>query len=204
MGNDRGLLVVISGPAGSGKGTVNRKLLESGDFVFSVSATTRAPRPGEADGVNYHFITRADFEDRIAHGELVEYTQYCGNYYGTLRSETEAVLASRRNLILEIEVEGARNIRRQYPEALLIMLLPPSYAVLEARLRGRGTETEEAVRARLARAREELEFLSQYDYVVYNPDGGAEAAAEQIRAIVTAARCAVKNNPRARERFFEE
>ena len=132
MTDEKGLLVVVSGPAGSGKGTVNQKLLGAGDFVFSVSATTRAPRPGEADGVNYHYIAREEFEARIARGELLEHTQYCGNYYGTLRSETEAVLASRRNLLLEIEVEGAMNIKRQYPEAVLIMLLPPSYRVLEA------------------------------------------------------------------------
>lgn len=202
MTDEKGLLVVVSGPAGSGKGTVNQKLLEAGDFVFSVSATTRAPRPGEADGVNYHYIAREEFEARIARGELLEHTQYCGNYYGTLRSETEAVLASRRNLLLEIEVEGAMNIKRQYPEAVLIMLLPPSYGVLEARLRGRATETEEVIRRRMARAREELEFLPRYDYVVYNEENGADRAAEEIRAIVTAEKHATRRIPDAKERFF--
>ena len=204
MTNEKGLLVVVSGPAGSGKGTVNQRLLETGDFVFSVSATTRAPRPGEADGVNYHYIGRDDFEGRIARGELLEYTQYCGNYYGTLRSETEAVLASARNLLLEIEVEGAMNIRRQYPEAVLIMLLPPSYRVLEARLRGRGTETEEVILRRMARAREELEFLPHYDYVVYNEENGVEQAAAEIRAIVCAEKHAMRRNRDAKERFFAE
>lgn len=204
MENGKGLLVVVSGPAGSGKGTVNQKLLETGDFVFSVSATTRAPRPGEVDGVNYHYIGREDFEARVARGELLEHTEYCGNYYGTLRSETEAVLASNRNLLLEIEVEGAMNIKRRYPEAVLIMLLPPSYRVLEARLRGRGTETEEVILRRMARAREELEFLPNYDYVVYNCDNGAEAAAAEIRAIVTAERHAVRRNPDVKDRFLAD
>ena len=204
MENGKGLLVVVSGPAGSGKGTVNKKLLESEDFVFSVSATTRAPRPGEADGVNYHYISREDFEARIARGELLEHTEYCGNCYGTLRSETEAVLASNRNLLLEIEVEGAMNIKRRYPEAVLIMLLPPSYRVLEERLRGRGTETEEVIRRRMARAREELEFLPEYDYVVYNRENGVDTAAEEIRAIVTAEKHSVRRDPDAKKRFFED
>ena len=202
MKDEKGLLVVVSGPAGSGKGTVNQKLLETGDFVFSVSATTRAPRPGEVDGVNYHYIARKDFEGRIARGELLEHTQYCGNYYGTLRSETEAVLASAKNLLLEIEVEGAMNIKRQYPEAVLIMLLPPSYQVLEARLRGRGTETEDVIERRMARAREELEFLPQYDYIVFNQENGVEQAAAEIRAIVCAEKHATRRNSGAKERFF--
>lgn len=203
MTDGKGLLVVVSGPAGSGKGTVNARLLEGGDFVYSVSATTRSPRPGEVDGVNYHYIAREDFEARIARGELLEHTQYCGNYYGTLRSETEAVLASSRNLLLEIEVEGAMNVKRQYPEAVLIMLLPPSYRVLEARLRGRGTETEEVILRRLARAREELEFLPRYDYVVYNRDGGVDLAADEIRSIVIAEQHAMRRNAAAKQDFFE-
>ena len=198
----KGLLIVISGPAGSGKGTVNKILLNSPDFAFSVSATTRAPRPGEIDGVNYHYITAEDFESRIAKGELLEYTKYCGNYYGTLKSETEAVLESGKNLILEIEVEGAANIKRLCPDAILIMLLPPSYSVQEQRLRGRGTETEEVILQRLARAKEELEFLGNYDYVVYNRDGGAEDCAEDIRKITEAEKHSLRRNPNAKERFF--
>ena len=191
----KGLMIVISGPAGSGKGTVNAHLLRSGDFVYSVSATTRAPRPGEIDGVNYHFITREDFLSRIESGAMLEYTEYCGNFYGTPLKEAEEVLASGKNLILEIEVEGARNVKRAYPDAVLIMLLPPSFAVQEARLRGRGTETEEKVRLRLERTREELKEADAYDYVVYNHDGKDTEAAQEIRAIVQA-----ENNTMARNR----
>lgn len=201
---EKGLLVVVSGPAGSGKGTVNHILLEQPDFVFSVSATTRAPRPGEVDGVNYHYISVEEFERRIAADELLEYTKYCGNYYGTLKRETEAVLENGKNLILEIEVEGAMNVKRLCPDsAVLIMLLPPTYAVQEQRLRGRATETEEVIQKRLDRAKEEMEFLDQYDYVVYNYDGRAEECAEEIRSIVRAEKSSIKRNPDAKQRFFE-
>ena len=200
----KGLLVVVSGPAGSGKGTVNQILLEQPDFVFSVSATTRAPRPGEVDGVNYHFISVEEFERRIAADELLEYTKYCGNYYGTLKRETEAVLESGKNLILEIEVEGAMNVRRLCPEsAVLIMLLPPSYAVQAQRLRGRGTEPEDVIQKRLERAREEIEFLPRYDYVVYNYDGCAPECAQEIQNIIRAEKNAIRRNPEAKQRFFE-
>ena len=198
----KGLLIVISGPAGSGKGTVNAQLLESEDYAYSVSATTRAPRAGEVDGVNYHFISTWEFERRIRDGEMLEYTNYCGNYYGTPLKEAEEVLESGKNLILEIEVEGALNVKRLYPEAVLIMLLPPSFAVQEARLRGRGTETEEKILARLSRTREELPEIYHYDYVVYNKDGGVDACADDIRAIVRAEQCAVRRHPDASERYF--
>ena len=199
---EKGLLIVISGPAGSGKGTVNARLLASEDFAFSVSATTRAPRPGEVDGKNYHFISHADFEARIAAGEMLEYTCYCENYYGTPLREAMEVLESGKNLILEIEVEGALNVKRLYPDAVLIMLLPPSFAVQEARLRGRGTETEDKIQKRLARTREELPELVHYDYVVYNRDGGVEECADDIRSIVRAERCATKRHADAPIAYF--
>ena len=200
---NKGLLVVISGPAGSGKGTVIAKLLESDAFVYSVSATTRAPRPGEIDGKNYYFISKEEFERRIEKGEMLEYTSYCQNYYGTPLKEALEVMESGRNLILEIEVEGAMNVKRLYPDAVLIMLLPPSFAVQEARLRGRGTESDEVINERLNRTREEVPLLPNYDYVVYNRDGGAEDCAEDIRAVVRAERNTVSRHPDAPTLYFE-
>ena len=203
MSVKKGLLVVVSGPAGSGKGTVNHILQNYPNYAFSVSATTRAPRPGEVDGVNYHYISVEEFKNRIQNGDLLEYTEYCGNFYGTLKKETEAVLESGKNLILEIEVEGAMNIKRLCPDsAVLIMLLPPTYAVQEQRLRGRGTETEEVILRRLERTKEEMEYLPEYDYVVYNYDGCAEACAQEIAGIVRAEQNAMRRNPNAKSKFF--
>ena len=200
---EKGLMIVVSGPAGSGKGTVNAHLLRTGEFVYSVSATTRAPRPGEIDGVNYHYITREEFLARIESGDMLEYTEYCGNFYGTPRKEAEDVLASGKNLILEIEVEGARNVKKHFPEAILIMLLPPSFAVQEQRLRNRGTETEEKIAERLARTKEEIEEADFYDYVVFNHDGKDAEAAQQIRSIICAERSSMRRNRSMVSRYFE-
>ena len=199
----KGILLVVSGPAGSGKGTVNAHLLKRGDYAFSVSATTRAPRPGEVDGVNYHFITREDFISRIENGAMLEYTEYCGNFYGTPKKEAEEVLESGKNLILEIEVEGAENVKKKFPDAVLVLLLPPSYSVQEQRLRGRGTETEEKIRERLARAREEILHADSYDYVVYNHDGKDADAADEINAIVTAEKRSLARNTDVAKKFLE-
>lgn len=200
---EKGLLVVVSGPAGSGKGTVLSELLRDDAYRFSVSATTRAPRPGERDGVNYHFLSREAFCERIDSGDMLEYTEYCGNYYGTPRKEAEAVLSTGRNLILEIEVEGAGHVKEKFPDAVLIMLLPPSFTVQEARLRGRGTETEEKIVARLAQTRNELPCVTLYDYVVYNREGQIKEAAGQIDAIVKAERCAVRRHPDIVADYFD-
>lgn len=202
MENKKGLMLVISGPAGSGKGTVNNHLLATGDFVYSVSATTRPPRPGEENGKNYHFITREEFEKRIKSGDMLEYTEYCTNLYGTPKKEAEEVLASGKNLILEIEVEGASNVKAKYPDAVLILLLPPSFEVQEQRLRNRGTETEEKILLRLARTKEELRSADIYDYVVYNHDGRDAEAAEQIMSIVNSERCAMKRNGNVAKLYF--
>ena len=199
---EKGLMIVISGPAGSGKGTVNAHLLATGDFVYSISATTRAPRPGEADGVNYYFVTREEFEKRIENGGMLEHTEYCGNYYGTPKKEALEVIDSGKNLILEIEVEGAMNIKRVFPEAVLIMLLPPSFQKQEERLRGRGTETEEKILERLNRTREEVVLLPNYDYIVYNEDGCDKEAAEAIKEIVRSEKRATKRNPLAADKYF--
>ncbi len=200
----KGLLLVISGPAGSGKGTVNAHLLKTGRFVYSVSATTRAPRPGEVDGVNYHYITREDFADRIANGGMLEYTEYCGNFYGTPKKEAEEVLASGKNLILEIEVEGAKQVKSKFPDAILILLLPPSFRAQETRLRGRGTETEDKILERLARTREELKEIDAYDYVVLNEDGADLTAAEDILAIVRAEQHHLCRNSDVATRYFAD
>lgn len=199
----KGLLLVISGPAGSGKGTVNAHLLKTGDFAFSVSATTRAPRPGEKNGVNYHFISREDFISRIDSGDMLEYTEYCGNFYGTPKKEAEAVLESGKNLILEIEVDGARQVKSKYPDAILIMLLPPSFSIQESRLRNRGTETEEKILARLERTKEELCDLSSYDYVVYNYDNMDNDAANDILSIVRAEKSSLRRNTDIKQKYFE-
>ncbi len=198
----QGLMIVISGPAGSGKGTVNAHLLQNPDFVYSISATTRSPRPGEINGVNYHFISCEEFKQRISDGGMLEYTEYCANFYGTPKKEAEEVLASGKNLILEIEVEGARNIKKQFPEAVLIMLLPPSFAVQERRLRSRGTESEEVIGVRLKRTREEIPYVRDYDYIVYNPDGMDAEAAEEILRIVECEKHKVWRNPNIEADYF--
>lgn len=202
MQENRGLLVVISGPSASGKGTVNAYVLRDEQFEYSVSATTRAPRNGEVDGKTYHFITKEAFEDLIAKGEVLEYTTYCGNYYGTLRSFVEKTLDSGKNVVLEIEVDGAMQIRAKYPDAVLIMLLPPSFAEQERRLRSRGTETEEVIEKRLTQTKNELPFADRYDYIVYNRTGAAEEAAKDILAIVRAEKCAIRRNPNIAKRYF--
>ena len=199
----KGLLIVVSGPSGSGKGTVNNRLLAMDDFRFSVSATTRAPRPGEIDGVNYFFITKEEFEKRIENGDMLEYNRYSGNYYGTPREMVERVLAEGKNIILEIDVNGAMQVKQKYPDAVLIMLLPPSFAVQEHRLRDRGTETEDVIGMRLEETRREVPRFYEYDYVVYNQDGGIEKAAEDILAIVRAEQLSTSRNPDTATLYFQ-
>jgi len=189
MMQNKGTLVVISGPSGSGKGTVVKRLREiMPEVSLSVSATTRAPREGEADGREYYFITRDDFEDMVAQGEILEFTSYCGNYYGTPKKEAERITGEGKDLILEIEVDGASQIKRLVPDSVTIMLIPPSISILEKRLRGRGTETEQVIANRLARAREEIKLAPTYDYVVVNEDEGIDECAEAIRNIIRAER----------------
>lgn len=178
----KGLLTVISGPSGAGKGTVVGKLIESGNYALSVSATTRSPREGEKDGVNYYFKTREEFESMIDKGDFLEYAEFCGNYYGTPLPYVRQKMNEGKNIILEIEVKGAFQVKEKAPDAVLIFLAPPSMEELESRLRGRGTETEQVIRERLERAAEEMKLSDSYDYVVVNDT--VEDAVEKINAIV--------------------
>lgn len=183
----KGILIVISGFSGAGKGTLVRELLRRYDeYALSVSMTTREPRPGEQEGVDYFFTDRAHFEETIARDGLVEYAQYCGNYYGTPRAYVEEQLSAGRNVILEIEMQGALKIKEKFPESLLLFVTPPSVAELERRLTGRGTEKPEVIDRRLARAAEESEGVEAYDYIVVNDR--LEECAEEIHMLVDAAR----------------
>lgn len=185
--SSKGNLIVISGPSGGGKGTVVKALKElMPDLGVSVSATTRAPRPGESDGVEYFFIGRDDFEEMVQDGEILEYTTYCGNYYGTPRKEAERITGEGRDLILEIEVDGASQVKKKFPGAISIMLIPPSLSELEQRLRGRATESEDVIAKRLTRACEEIGLAHSYDYVVVNENGGVYDCANQIMSIIKA------------------
>lgn len=183
----KGVLIVISGPSGGGKGTVVRRVREMlPDIGFSVSATTRAPREGETDGVDYRFIGKDRFCEMIENGEMLEHTVYCGNYYGTPRSEVEKVIDSGRDIILEIEVDGASQIKKKFPDAVTLMLIPPTLSELEKRLRGRGSETEDTVASRLARAAEEIKLADIYDYVVVNERDDIDGSASVICSILKA------------------
>ena len=180
----KGTLFVISGPSGCGKGTVLKEVLKNPDLYFSVSATTRDPRPGEVDGVNYRFMTNEAFEALIEQDGFLEYAGYCDHYYGSPKQPVEEQLAMGKSVILEIEVEGAMKVRAARPDAVFVFILPPSMTELENRLRGRGTEAEEVVQKRVAQAKREIGFAEKYDYVVINDD--LSAAIADVNAILCA------------------
>ena len=167
----RGLLIVVSGFAGSGKGTLMKRLTGDYDnYALSVSMTTRKPRPGEVHGREYFFVTKEEFEQKIQDDGLIEYAVYVENYYGTPRAYVEEQMAKGKNVVLEIEIQGALKVKERFPDTLLLFVTPPTAGELENRLRGRGTETEEVIHNRLKRAVEEAELMDQYDYILVNDD----------------------------------
>lgn len=183
----KGLLIVISGFSGAGKGTLVKELLKRHDnYALSVSMTTRDPRPGERDGVEYFFTDREHFEETIRQDGLIEYAPYCGNYYGTPKAYVEEQMAGGKNVILEIEIQGALKIKNKFPESLLLFLTPPDAEELKRRLESRGTESREQIERRLARAAEESEGMEEYDYIVINDN--LEECAEEVHWLVEAAR----------------
>ncbi len=192
----KGILVVVSGFSGAGKGTLMKKLVQEYDnYALSVSATTREPRPGEMDGREYFFVSREEFKKRIAEDALIE---YCDNYYGTPREYAQKHLEEGRDVILEIEIQGALKIKEKYPDALLLFVMPPSAEELHRRLSGRGTETKEVIEKRLRRAAQEAKGIEEYDYIVINDD--LDTCVKELHAIITAAH----NTPVRNEEFIEK
>lgn len=186
--NEKGKLIVISGPSGAGKSTVVFKAIEGRtDVCFSTSVTTRKPRPGEVDGREYFFVDLDRFREMVENDELLEHAEYVANSYGTPRAYVQQKLDQGLNVLLDIEVQGARQVREKMPEAVMIFIAPPSLEELERRLRGRGTDTERAIEARLIRARQEYEEADFYDYLIINDDAGR--AASELSAIIAAEHC---------------
>ena len=186
--SQQGILVVVSGFSGAGKGTLMKELLKRYDnYALSISATTRSPREGETDGKEYFFVSKERFQDMIAQGQLIEYAQYVNHYYGTPKEYVESQMAAGKDVILEIEIQGAAKVREKLPEAVSLFLVPPSFEELSRRLHARGTDSEEKIQQRLATAREEAKEIVNYDYIVVNDT--VDHAVEEILAILTAESC---------------
>lgn len=190
---EKGLLLVISGFSGAGKGTVVKRLLElHNDYALSISATTRSPREGEQNGREYFFKSTEEFESMIDNSELIEYAKYVSNYYGTPKAYVEEQLEAGKNVILEIEIQGALNIKKMYPDAVLLFIMPPSAEELERRLVGRGTEDEATIKARLQRASDEAKGVENYNYIVINDK--VDDCVEAIYSIVNSEKRKAVNN----------
>lgn len=194
MLNKRGILIVLSGFSGAGKGTVVKRIMEkySDSYALSISMTTRSPRTGEKDGEHYFFVSREQFEQTIAENGLIEHAQYCGNYYGTPKEYVEKQLAAGKNVILEIEIQGALIVKEKNPETLLMFVTPPSAKELKTRLVGRGTETMEQIEARMKRAIDEAPIMDKYDYIVINDE--VENCVDKIHELVDAAKHSADRN----------
>lgn len=188
----KGVLAVISGFSGAGKGTIMKELIRQYPYFLSVSATTRKPREGEVNGREYFFHTKAEFEHMIAQGELIEWAEYVGNYYGTPKKAVEQQLAEGKDVLLEIEMQGGMLVKEQFPQAVLIFITPPSYEELKRRLEGRGTESSEEIENRLARATEEVSYMKSYDYIVVNDD--LTEAVSRVNDIITNEHYRVSNS----------
>lgn len=186
----RGILIVISGPSGAGKGTICKALVERDKNLFvSVSATTRAPRKGEIDGINYHFLTKEDFFDKVNKGEFLEHAEVYGNHYGTLKSNIEELLEAGKNVILEIDIQGALSVKENTKEGIFIFILPPSMEELKNRIVNRGSETKESLLKRFQSAYQEINYISRYNYAVVNDV--VEQAVERVENIIFAEECRV-------------
>ncbi|MBQ9305890.1 guanylate kinase [Butyrivibrio sp.] len=195
----KGIIIVVSGFSGAGKGTIMKELTKRYDqYALSISATTRNPREGEENGREYFFITTEEFEKLIAEDGLIEHAKYVNNYYGTPRKYVEEKLSQGIDVILEIEIQGALQIKEQYKDAVLLFVMPPSAQVLEKRLRGRGTETDEVIAKRLARAKEEAVGIEKYDYIVVNDD--LDECVEKVHEIISSAH----NTPDRNADFINE
>ena len=189
----KGLLLVVSGPSGVGKGTICKEYLNKyDDCALSVSATTRSPRDGEVDGVSYFFLSHEEFRKKIDEGGFLEHAVFCDNYYGTPKDAVMEKLEEGKNVILEIEVQGALQVRSHYPEAVFVFVSPPSVETLEERLRGRGTETDEVIKKRLERAKAEFKYIDKYNYVLVN-DTVSEAVC-RLHSIIEAEKCVMARN----------
>lgn len=197
--NRKGILIVVSGFAGTGKGTLMKRLVQDYDhYALSVSMTTRSPRMGEQNGVEYFFVTREEFEQKIADGGFVEYACYVGNYYGTPRAYVEKMLGEGKDVILEIEIQGALKVKDRFPQSLLIFVMPPSAPILRQRLVGRGTETIDVIEKRMIRAVEESQGIENYDYIVVNDD--IDRCTEELHHIISSAH----NTPDRNEDFINQ